>query len=217
MSTSCENYGIPNGTACACPPGFGGATCSQPACGGNIFQGSGRSLASGSPFANLTSCSCDDGWTGTGCSVCQSAKACQAGFSAALNGTFGVLPGSDPAANETLTCNVAPRVYAAGEMSCQVQVSSQLLIIIGVPRSSGQRFSVIAVGGSLEIVCASVSVNPTRHFVPVAAGIRCVATNTDTLLESYPPSAVPRLINADHPSYTQRLVHSATQHNSVWK
>ncbi|KAI0700493.1 hypothetical protein C8T65DRAFT_657534 [Cerioporus squamosus] len=120
MSGNCENYGTPNGTSCACPPGFGGSTCSQPACGGNIFQGSGRSLASGSPFANLTSCSCDDGWTGTGCNVCQTAKACQAGFSS-VAGTVGSLTGADTEQNNTLICNAKARVYAAGEMSCQVQ------------------------------------------------------------------------------------------------
>ena len=124
MSGSCENYGTPNGTACACPPGFGGSTCSQPACGGTIFQGSARSLANGSPFANLTSssCSCEDGWTGTGCNVCQTAKACQSGF-ASVRGSAGSLTGADTGQNNTIVCNAAPRVYAAGEMSCDVQVS----------------------------------------------------------------------------------------------
>ena len=119
---SCENYGVPNGTSCACPPGFGGSNCSQPACGGTIFQGTSRSVASGSPFANLTSCACEDGWTGTGCNVCQTANACQAGFSS-VEGSSGPLTGLDSNQNNTLVCNVAPRVYAAGEMSCVVQVS----------------------------------------------------------------------------------------------
>ncbi|PIL30681.1 ATP-binding cassette transporter [Ganoderma sinense ZZ0214-1] len=122
MSGSCENYGTANGTACACPPGFGGSTCSQPSCGGTIFQGSGRSLANGSPFANLTSsgCSCEDGWTGTGCNVCQTAKACQSGF-ASVRGSAGSLTGADTGQNNTIVCNAVPRVYAAGEMSCAVQ------------------------------------------------------------------------------------------------
>ena len=127
MSNSCENYGTPNGTACACPPGFGGSTCSQPACGGTIFEGASRSLASGQPLANLTSCSCPEGWTGTGCNVCQTAKACQAGF-ASVEGTVGSLEGADTGQNHTIICNDAPRVYAAGEMSCQVQVSCVLLV-----------------------------------------------------------------------------------------
>ena len=119
---SCENYGVPNGTSCACPVGFGGASCSQPACGGTIFEGSSRPLASGSPFANLTSCSCEDGWTGTGCNVCQTSKACQTGFSS-VSGTSTSLTGADSGQNDTIVCSVAPRVYAVGEMSCQVQVS----------------------------------------------------------------------------------------------
>ncbi|OSD02070.1 hypothetical protein PYCCODRAFT_1368085 [Trametes coccinea BRFM310] len=120
MSDNCENYGVSNGTACECPPGFGGSTCSQPACGGTIFQGSSRPLASGSPFANLTSCSCEDGWTGTGCNVCQTAKACQAGFSS-VKGSSGPLTGDDSGQNNTLVCSTTPRVYAASEMSCDVQ------------------------------------------------------------------------------------------------
>ncbi|KAI0333180.1 hypothetical protein GY45DRAFT_1320127 [Cubamyces sp. BRFM 1775] len=118
--SSCENYGTPNGSGCTCPPGFGGSTCSQPACGGTIFQGSSRPLASGSPFANLTSCSCEDGWTGTGCNVCQTAKACQSGF-ASVEGTSGSLTGVDTGQNNTLVCSTTPRVYAGGEMSCAVQ------------------------------------------------------------------------------------------------
>ncbi|KAI0737947.1 ABC transporter [Daedaleopsis nitida] len=117
---SCENYGFPNGTTCACPPGYGGSTCSQPSCGGNIFQGSARPLASGSPFANLTSCSCEDGWTGTGCNVCQTAQACQAGYSG-VTGNVGSLDGASLNQNNTITCSTVPRVYAAGEMSCLVQ------------------------------------------------------------------------------------------------
>ncbi|KAI0781449.1 hypothetical protein BD413DRAFT_30589 [Trametes elegans] len=109
---SCENYGTQNGSSCACPPGFGGPTCSQPACGGTIFQGSSRSLASGSP-ANLTSCACEDGWTGTGCNVCKTAQACQAGFMS-VRGTSGDLTGSNSGQNNTLVCSTTPRVYAAG-------------------------------------------------------------------------------------------------------
>ena len=133
MSGSCENYGTPNGTSCTCPPGFGGSTCSQPACGGTIFQGSGRSLANGSPFANLTSsgCSCEDGWTGTGCNVCQTAKACQSGF-ASVAGTAGSLTGASTGQNNTIVCNDVPRVYAAGEMSCDVQVSPNFSVLVSL-------------------------------------------------------------------------------------
>ncbi|KAI0345048.1 hypothetical protein BDW22DRAFT_1353889 [Trametopsis cervina] len=126
MATSCSNYGVVNGSSCACPPGFGGPDCSQPACGGNIFQGSSRSLVpaptSSNAFANITAagCSCENGWTGIGCNVCQTAQVCQAGFAAvssASSSSVG-LPGTQ---NDTLTCNTTPRVYAAGQMSCGVQ------------------------------------------------------------------------------------------------
>ncbi|EMD34339.1 hypothetical protein CERSUDRAFT_125512 [Gelatoporia subvermispora B] len=125
MASSCSNYGVVNGSSCACPPGFGGSDCSQPACGGNIFQGTSRSLVpanAGSPFGNITGCSCESGWAGTGCNVCQTANACQSGFSSSgvtQNLTSG-LDGSDPSQNDTLVCNISPRVYAASDMSCQV-------------------------------------------------------------------------------------------------
>lgn len=126
--TTCENYGVSSGSSCSCPPGFGGSTCSAPACGGNIFQGNQRNLISGATetsFGNLTasSCVCQDGWTGTGCNVCQSPTSCQSALTAA-NGTSSSVDGLDgfSGLNSTLTCNTEPQVRAAGEMSCSVIV-----------------------------------------------------------------------------------------------
>jgi hypothetical protein len=59
----CDNYGLVAGPSCSCPPGFGGPTCSQPACGGNLFQGSVRPLVS----SNVSGCTCEGGWVGLGC------------------------------------------------------------------------------------------------------------------------------------------------------
>ncbi|KZV99169.1 hypothetical protein EXIGLDRAFT_699586 [Exidia glandulosa HHB12029] len=121
---SCDNGGTQNGTACACPPGFGGADCAQPACGGNLFQGAQRTLqqpAGGKTYANITACACQDGWAGEGCNVCTAASACQTAY----NNVFGApstsdLAGNDAANNATMVCNTEPRVYAAGELSCDV-------------------------------------------------------------------------------------------------
>lgn len=71
LAISCDNFGISlaNGT-CACPPGFGGKDCSLAACGGDIFQGTARSVSQSSgssPSSNITSCGCENGWTGLGC------------------------------------------------------------------------------------------------------------------------------------------------------
>jgi hypothetical protein len=124
---TCENYGFPlNSSACTCPPGFGGATCSAPACGGNIFQADQRPLLSGAnstSFGNVSSstCACPAGWTGTGCNVCQSSTVCQSAFNAVGGNSSNVKP-EQSGLNNTLTCNTAPRVYAAGEMSCTVIV-----------------------------------------------------------------------------------------------
>jgi hypothetical protein len=128
MAQSCQNNGYQNGSTCACPPGFGGVNCTQPACGGNIFQGTSRPLVSASSsFPNITAsnCSCQNGWSGTGCNVCQTASACQNAFSAA-GGQTTTTPDSSSlgpgAQNDTMVCSATPQVYAAGEMSCKVIV-----------------------------------------------------------------------------------------------
>lgn len=127
LAQSCQNYGLSQGSSCLCPPGFGGSDCSSPACGGTMFQGSSRRTTS-SP-GNLTSagCSCEDGWSGVGCNVCTSSSACQSGY-VAQNPTSGSgVTGSDVGQNDTMVCNTAPRVWAAGEMSCSVIVESSHL------------------------------------------------------------------------------------------
>ncbi|KAF9023043.1 hypothetical protein BDZ89DRAFT_1093146 [Hymenopellis radicata] len=90
MAQTCENSGIVNATNndCECLTGFGGTNCSQPACGGSIFQGRDRALVSTSSggFANLTR------------------------RRVPLDGVQ----------NTTMVCNITPRVWAAGQMSCAV-------------------------------------------------------------------------------------------------
>ncbi|KAF9036796.1 hypothetical protein BJ165DRAFT_1506079 [Panaeolus papilionaceus] len=124
QAQSCENYGTPNGSDCACPVGFGGSTCSQPACGGTIFQGSQRSLAPPiGQFSNLTAsgCNCADGWTGTGCNVCTSSNACTAGLNSVSNGgDSSTVPGLSGGLSN-LVCNQQARVYASSQMSCRVE------------------------------------------------------------------------------------------------
>ncbi|KAF5371340.1 hypothetical protein D9758_004088 [Tetrapyrgos nigripes] len=119
---TCENYGTYNGTTCSCPQGFGDSTCSEIACGGNLLQGSQRPLtATQSGFANLTSsgCTCQSGWTGTACNVCQNADACSNAFSAVSGGTAGS-SGVSGDANMTMVCNNSPKVWASSQMSCDV-------------------------------------------------------------------------------------------------
>ena len=136
---SCENYGVPvNSSACTCPPGFGGATCSTPACGGNIFEGTQRPLvsnASATSFGNASSssCACSDGWSGTGCNVCNAPTICQSSFVAA-GGNTTTSVSTQVGLNDTLTCSTTPQVFAAGEMSCAVNVGIFDLRIIFLMR-----------------------------------------------------------------------------------
>ncbi|KAJ7090414.1 hypothetical protein B0H15DRAFT_939000 [Mycena belliarum] len=123
---TCDNYGTQNGSSCMCPTGFGGPTCASPGCGGDIFQGSRRALApkkGAFPDLSDASCSCEAGWGGTGCNVCQTSSACQAAFSASGSApsTSDSIAGAQSGQNNTLACNPAARVYAASQMSCQVQ------------------------------------------------------------------------------------------------
>jgi len=129
VAQSCQNDGFQNGTTCACPPGFGGGNCSQPTCGGDIFQGVHRKLVPlptvSSTFPNITAsgCTCESGWTGTGCNVCQNSNVCQSGYAASGNISTGT-SGLGDTQNNTLVCSTKPQVYAASHMSCQVIVCS---------------------------------------------------------------------------------------------
>lgn len=132
---SCTNYGTSSASGCLCPPGFGGANCSQPACGGTIFDGSHRSLtpssAASGGFPNLTSsgCSCSNGWTGLGCNVCTTASACQSAYAAVSGNASSAAAAQVSGLNDTMVCNTSPMVWAAGELSCQVDVCSPLYLI----------------------------------------------------------------------------------------
>ncbi|KAI0255316.1 hypothetical protein BJV78DRAFT_1119618 [Lactifluus subvellereus] len=123
---TCENYGVPiSSSACACPPGFGGPTCSAPACGGDIFQAAQRPLVSGASatsFGNVSTstCACPAGWSGTGCNVCQTPTVCQSSFNAASGNAGSAISPEQNGFNKTLTCSTSPRIWAAGEMSCAV-------------------------------------------------------------------------------------------------
>jgi len=133
---SCQNYGLSQGSNCLCPPGFGGNDCSAPACGGTIFQGPSRKTTPAP--GNLTSagCSCQDGWGGVGCNVCTSHSACQSGYVSQNPSNVSGVTGSDVGRNDTLVCNSAPRVWAAGQMSCSVIVESIHFYLVSAERSS---------------------------------------------------------------------------------
>src|ERR1700722_15646834 len=122
VGQTCDNYGLSNSSGCICPVGFGGSNCSQPGCGGDIFQGTQRPLTPLDASGNLTAggCTCESGWGGVGCNVCQNNDACESAFLRAEGGTDPdvVITGK----SDNVTCNTALRVYAAGLASCDVVV-----------------------------------------------------------------------------------------------
>ena len=168
LAQSCQNYGTLQGSTCLCPPGFGGNNCSSPACGGTIFQGSSRRTTP-TP-GNLTSagCTCQDGWGGVGCNVCTSSSACQSGYVSQNPTSSSGVTGSDVGQNDTLVCNSAPRVWAAGEMSCAVIVELIHLPLVSAKRN---RFASIEpdVAGTLpRRFYPKHHTDPRPHTLPYA-------------------------------------------------
>ncbi|KAE9395118.1 ABC transporter [Gymnopus androsaceus JB14] len=207
-SQTCENFGQINGTSCDCPTGFGGSTCSELACGGNIFQGSQRPLTSeSSGFANLTSsgCACQSGWTGTACNVCQSASACQNAANA-LGISQSSLTGTDDGQNNTLVCNTSPKVSASSQMSCNVNnptlqalypLSSTLNIIRTLDPSLSPLPNVTSFGsaGSLEqFYCKADScVQDTNNWS--CQNLQCVCRPNTTFCGAVPATNLTGTIN----------------------
>ncbi|KAH0830148.1 ABC-2 type transporter-domain-containing protein [Lanmaoa asiatica] len=199
---SCTNYGIASASSCLCPPGFGGANCSQPGCGGTIFDGSHRSLtpssvASGG-FPNLTSsgCSCANGWTGVGCNVCTSASACQAAY-AAVSGNASSATAQVSGLNDTMVCNTSPMVWAAGELSCQVnnptlQAIYPLQSTLNIHRTLNASLSplqnvsgtVLSPNGS-PAVYAQLFYSGVEQFACTASSCTQTSTNTSDTLDLF--------------------------------
>ncbi|KAL1923307.1 uncharacterized protein VTP21DRAFT_8287 [Calcarisporiella thermophila] len=66
----CNNGGLCDSKGlCQCPPGFSGRDCSDVVCGSLANQNR-------TPKPANATCTCDDGWTGGVCNVCQTNNAC---------------------------------------------------------------------------------------------------------------------------------------------
>ncbi|CAO3564493.1 unnamed protein product [Mortierella alpina] len=103
----CLNYGVCQGNVCKCMPGFGGTDCGLLSCGSPLTDPSQRpTVASG------VGCStCDDGFGGLNCNVCQTNAGCQA----KPPSRFSLL------GNENLVCNKKPEVFQNAFMACPVR------------------------------------------------------------------------------------------------
>lgn len=119
---SCSNYGSPTADSCLCPPGFVNASsdCTLPVCGGSLGQAGlpGVSIPRTSRgFGNVSSavCTCSDGWSGPGCTVCQTAGSCRDSFAYLSSSSPG-----DAGLNTSWTCNTDPTTYTSSQLSCNV-------------------------------------------------------------------------------------------------
>ncbi|KAJ3249108.1 hypothetical protein HDU78_007070 [Chytriomyces hyalinus] len=78
----CFNYGTcGTSSVCNCPSGFGGRDCLHPLCGSALKDNSIRPIL---PSGQST-CSCDDGFTGPTCGVCQSDSVCPQATSSGIS------------------------------------------------------------------------------------------------------------------------------------
>ncbi|KAJ3241698.1 hypothetical protein HDU81_011022 [Chytriomyces hyalinus] len=78
----CFNYGTcGTSSVCNCPSGFGGRDCLQPLCGSAVKDNQVRPILP----PGKSSCSCDDGFTGPTCGVCQSDSVCPQATSSGIS------------------------------------------------------------------------------------------------------------------------------------
>ncbi|KAL7409470.1 hypothetical protein BDY24DRAFT_355976 [Mrakia frigida] len=119
---TCLQYAPTSGSECDCPPGFAGTDCSLPVCGASLFAGTGSGRALAPSNGSVENCACDDGWGGSGCTVCATDFACGSAYNASdyTSQTSSSLLSAGQVANQTMICNASPRVYTAGQMSCDV-------------------------------------------------------------------------------------------------
>ncbi|KAF9936023.1 hypothetical protein BGZ67_002753 [Mortierella alpina] len=103
----CLNNGVCQGNVCKCMPGFGGSDCGLLSCGSPLTDSSQRpTVASGAGCST-----CDDGFGGLNCNVCQTNAGCQA----KPPSRFSLL------GNENLVCNKKPEVFYNAFMACPVR------------------------------------------------------------------------------------------------
>ncbi|WWC70728.1 uncharacterized protein I206_104679 [Kwoniella pini CBS 10737] len=119
---TCMNYGTSSttGSSCICPPGFNvpSSDCNLPTCGGNLYNPQQAAPGGTGGFGNVSECACDDGWTGPGCTVCQSSQACTSSLNRYLNSSNSL--SSSGGLNTSLTCSNTPAVYSSSQLSCSV-------------------------------------------------------------------------------------------------
>ncbi|WWC88700.1 uncharacterized protein L201_003613 [Kwoniella dendrophila CBS 6074] len=119
---TCSNFGTSSESKCLCPPGFNvpSSDCNLPVCGGNLYSPGNAAPGGLGGFGNVSDCGCDQGWTGPGCTVCQSAQACTNTLNKYLNSSTSLSSSTSASLNSTLTCSNVPVVYSSSQLSCSV-------------------------------------------------------------------------------------------------
>ncbi|KAG0233627.1 hypothetical protein BGX31_004800, partial [Mortierella sp. GBA43] len=102
----CLNNGVCSGTQCKCTPGFGGNDCGLLSCGSPLIDPSQRPTAP----ANTKCTTCEDGFGGFNCNVCQTNAGC----------TSKPPSRSSFLGTESMECNKKPEVFYNAFMTCAV-------------------------------------------------------------------------------------------------
>ncbi|KAF9432002.1 hypothetical protein BGZ76_011422 [Entomortierella beljakovae] len=117
----CLNNGQCNSGKCKCLAGFGGSDCGQLACGSPLKD----PLLRPTVPINGTCATCDDGYSGINCNVCQNDNACTAAS-----------PRKSFFDDEKMVCNKKPNVFLNTYMNCAVRAPELLSLFPGTYTAS---------------------------------------------------------------------------------
>ncbi|PWY97361.1 hypothetical protein BCV70DRAFT_67764 [Testicularia cyperi] len=166
-----------------CPPGLttaNGTACNTATCNSPFVSPSSRTAKP----SGATACSCDDGFGGVNCNVCQSAGACQARRTAlgypTTNSPFG--------GNDTLVCHRQPSAVRTTYIDCDVKQLTVNGVYPGEMRmtlsKTGEVDDFVTTGlaswaAQKNTALSQVWLNGVEQFYCQAAG--CSAQNSTTM------------------------------------
>lgn len=128
----------PDAAACApplfalqyrqCPPGLGGAGCELATCNSTFVEPSARTSKGPSDQACTT---CDAGFTGLNCNLCDGLDSCDGRQRAVGRGASGVASSGLVSINNTLTCHNQPHAITQNNVQCDVDQATLAALFPG--------------------------------------------------------------------------------------